>query len=259
MKKLVVGNWKMNPETVDEARQLVLSFEHRMHLVQQSVDVVVCPPAVYLAPLAHYSHLVGIGAQDVSWADCGAYTGQVSAGQLAQWDVAHVILGHSERRMYCRETDQDVNAKLLQALRHRMHPVVCLGGEPGARKSDMRRLVTRQFNAVTKGLDKPDYHRVIFAYEPIWAISTMRNSKPATGDHAAELVDHIRGLLARKIGKERAKLSVVLYGGTVNAENVHEFARYPTISGALVGGASLGSQSFWRIVEEFSRESIHKK
>jgi len=259
MKKLLVGNWKMNPETIDEARQLVLSFEHRMHLVQRKAEVVICPPALYLAPLAHHTHLVQIGAQNMSWAESGAYTGEISAKQLSQWEVRYVILGHSERRIYFGETDADVNRKLLLALKYHMIPVVCLGGEDGAKKADMKRLVTKQFNAVTKGLDKADFHQAIFAYEPIWAISTMKNSKPATGEHAAELVDHIRALLAKKIGKDRAETCRVIYGGTVNPANVHEFARYPTISGALVGGASLASQAFWKLVEEFTRESIHKK
>jgi triosephosphate isomerase (TIM) len=259
MKKLIVANWKMNPETLAAARQLLLGLEHRMPMVQHTADVVVCPPHVFLAPFSHYAHLARLGTQNISWADGGAYTGEISAPQVGQWDVEYVILGHSERRIYCGETDSLVNLKIATALKHKMHPIVCLGGEEGAKKAGMKRLVSKQFAAAVKGLDRADIARIIFAYEPIWAISTMKNSKPATGDHAAELINHIRGLLAKKIGKDRAVSARVLYGGTVNKLNVHEFSKYPEISGALVGGASLDGEAFWEIVKEFSRESIHKK
>jgi triosephosphate isomerase (TIM) len=259
MKKLIVANWKMNPETLDAARQLLLALEHRMHLVQDKSEVVVCPPYLFLPPFSHYSHLTRLGVQNINWAEGGAYTGEISAPQVRQWDVEYVILGHSERRIYCGETDSLVNLKIMTALKHKIHPIVCLGGEEGATKTGMKRLVSKQFAAATKGLEKDDIHRIIFAYEPIWAISTMKNSKPASGDHAAELINHVRGLIAKKLGKDKAVHAQVLYGGTVNKVNVHEFAKYPEISGALVGGASLDSENFWEIVKEFSRESIHKK
>lgn len=259
MKKLIVANWKMNPETLQEARQLLLGLEHRMPTVQQAVEVVVCPPYIFLPPFSHYVHMTRLGTQNMSWAEAGAFTGEISAPQVRQWDVEYVILGHSERRLYCGETDEGVNKKIPVALKHKMHPIVCLGGEAGAKKTGMKRLVSKQFAAAIKGLDKADIQKIVFAYEPIWAISTMKNSKPASGDHAAELINHIRGLLAKKIGKDHARSAKVLYGGTVNKLNVHEFAKYPEITGALVGSASLDSEGFWEIVKEFSRESIHKK
>ena len=258
MKKLIVANWKMNPVTLDEARSLFFTVEHRMHMIHHSVDVVVCPPALYLAPFSHYAHLVKLGGQNMSVADSGAYTGDISLTQMLQWGVEYVVLGHSERRLYFNETDSAVNSKIVLALKHKVHPVVCLGGEPGAKKSDMKKLVTKQFNASIKGLQRGDIHKLVFAYEPIWAISTMKNSKPATGEHAAELIGHIRALISKKLGKDRGMHSRVLYGGTVNKSNVHEFSKFATIDGALVGGASLDSESFWEIVKEFGRESIHK-
>jgi triosephosphate isomerase len=212
-----------------------------------------------LAPFSHYAHNVRLGAQNISWAESGAFTGEISAPMVRQWDVEYVILGHSERRLYCGETDESVAKKIVTALKNKLAPVVCLGGEEGAKKTGMKRLVSKQFVAATKNLEKDDIHKIIFAYEPIWAISTMKNSKPATGDHAAELINHIRGLLAKKLGKDQGASAKVLYGGTVNKTNVHEFSRYPEISGALVGGASLDSDNFWEIVKEFRRESIHKK
>jgi triosephosphate isomerase (TIM) len=259
MKKLIIGNWKMNPETIALARQMLLSLEHRMHMVQDSTQVVICPPAVYLPPFSHYAHIIKLGAQNMNWADSGAYTGEISPKQLTQWGVEYVILGHSERRIYFGETDSMVNLKVAAALKHKMHPVVCLGGDESAKKPTMKALVTRQFNAVTKGMEKNDFPKLVYAYEPSWAISTMKNSEPASGEHAAELIDHIRSLLAKKIGKEHANLVKVVYGGTVNMANVSEFAKHPTIDGALVGGASLNPIDFWHIINEFARESIHRK
>lgn len=257
MKKLIIANWKMNPQTLEQARVLVSTLEHRMHRIAVSTDVVICPPFTYLAPLSHYSHLSVMGAQNVSWAQEGAFTGEISAMMLKNWKVKYVILGHSERRLYLGETDSMVNAKVIAALNGGITPVVCLGGEEDAIKSEMKTLVTKQFLHVTKGLDKKHLEKIIFVYEPVWAISTMKNSKPATGDHAVELVSHIRGLLAKRITKERAANLRVLYGGTVNKDNVHEFAKYPEVDGALVGAASLDQENFWTVINEFARESVH--
>lgn len=258
MKKLIVANWKMNPETVEQARVLLLSVEHRMHLLTEKTEVVVCPPYIYLPPFSHYTHLAHVGAQNMSTEEKGAFTGEISIVQMKQWRVEYVILGHSERRLYFNENDAAVNKKITLALKHKIKPVVCLGGDKTAKENNMKRLVTKQFNAAVKGLEKEEISKIIFAYEPMWAISTMKNSKPASGEHAEELILHIRTLISKKLGKDKGKHARVLYGGTVNKANVHEFAQFPAIDGALVGGASLDSEAFWAIVKEFSRESVHK-
>lgn len=247
----------MNPQTVDEARRLVSSFEHRMPTVAGHTEVAICPPYVYLPPLSHYTHYIGLGAQNISWVEHGAMTGEVSAGQIKNWNVNYVILGHSERRLYLGETDSIVNAKIITALKYKLTPVVCLGGEEGATKEDMRSLVTKQFTKVTKNLDRRQLEKIVYVYEPVWAISTMRKSQAATGEHAAELIDHIYDLLEKKLTKGHAKNIRVLYGGTVNKDNVHDYASKPQIDGALVGAASLDSDNFWHVVSEFNRESIH--
>ncbi|HEX5429640.1 MAG TPA: triose-phosphate isomerase [Patescibacteria group bacterium] len=258
MKKLVIANWKMNPQKLEDARVLVSGLEHRMYGAFKKADVVICPPYTFLPPLSHYSHLTAVGAQNVSWAQSGAFTGEISADMLKMWKVQYVILGHSERRLYLGETDSMVNAKIIAALNAKLTPVVCLGGEEGATQDKMKPLVTRQFTAVTHGLERKHLEKIIFVYEPVWAISTMKNSQPATGEHALELINHIRTLLAKKISKERAANMRVLYGGTVNRDNVNEFARYPQIDGALVGAASLDAENFWEVILEFARESVHK-
>ena len=265
MKKLIIANWKMNPQDIQQARVLVSSLEHRMHQVFDKVDVVVCPPFTFLPALYHYTHLLQLGAQNMSWAASGPFTGEISADQIKAWNAKYVILGHSERRIYLGETDSMVNAKIIAALNAKLTPVVCLGGEEGAIKNEMKTLVTKQFVKVTKDLDKKHLEKIIFVYEPIWAISTMKNSlpgrqagKPASGEHASELILHIQSLIGRRLGIERARNMKILYGGSVNKDNVHEFARYPEIDGALVGAASLDAENFWKIIEEFNRESVHK-
>ena len=258
MKKLIIANWKMNPQTVDEARRLIASFEHRVHGVLANTEVVVCASFVYLPALMHYTHGVQLGAQNMSWADQGALTGEISPLQLKQWNVKYVILGHSERRLYLGETDSVVNAKIITALKHKLMPIVCLGGEEGAIKNEMKTLVTKQFIKVTKDLEKKQLEKIIYVYEPVWAISTMKNSQPETGEHANELVEHIYELLENRIGKAAINVRV-LYGGTVNKNNVHEYAKFPQIDGALVGAASLDADNFWQVVSEFNREAIHKE
>lgn len=258
MKKLIVANWKMNPQAAPDAKRLVALIEHRMHAVSANTEVVVCPPFVYLPALMHYTKGVELGAQNMSWADAGALTGEISAGMLKQWGVGYVILGHSERRLYLGETDSVVNAKITEALKNKIIPIVCLGGETGAIKAEMKNLVTKQFIKVTKDLDKKQLSKIVYVYEPVWAISTMKKSEPATGEHAFELIEHIYGLLEHRIGKAEARNIRVLYGGTVNKNNVHEYAKYPQIDGALVGAASLDADNFWQVVSEFNREAIHR-
>jgi triosephosphate isomerase (TIM) len=248
----------MNPQTLADARALAVPLEHRLHKAMQKVDVVLCPPFIFLPALSNYLDFTLLGAQNVSWAKEGAFTGEISAQQLKNWKVSYVILGHSERRLYLGETDSIVNAKLAAALIAKMTPVVCLGGEEGAVEQDMQSLVTRQFNGITKDLDSKHLEKVIFVYEPIWAISTMSGSKPASGEHALGMITHIQDLLGKRLGVARSKNMRILYGGTVNQNNVHEFSKFPQIDGALVGSASLDLENFWAVIEEFARESLHK-
>jgi triosephosphate isomerase len=255
-KKLVIGNWKMNPQTPEEAVGLVTQLERQHRDGARHCAAVVCPPFVFLSQLSkHLGHLK-LGAQNVSWAESGSLTGEISAKELKEFGVQYVILGHSERRLFMGETDSVVNAKLIESLKHGLIPILCLGGEEGAIEGEMKTLCTKQFIKCTKDIEKSDLEKIVYVYEPIWAISTMKNSKPATGEHAADVIDHIYDLLQHRLG-EKSQHVKVLYGGTVNKDNVAEYARHPQISGALVGAASLDADNFWAIVEEFERESSH--
>ena len=257
MKKLIIANWKMNPKTAEEARRLVASLEHRMSQVYERTEVVVCPPFIYLPAFLHHTQAIRLGAQNLSWADEGALTGEISATQLKQFNVGFVILGHSERRLYLGETDSIVNAKVVMALENKITPIVCLGGAENATRDDMKTLVTKQFNKVTKDLEGRELEKIIYVYEPVWAISTMSNSQAASGGHALELIEHIYELLEHRVGKGAARNIRVLYGGTVNKDNVSEYAKHSQIDGALVGGASLDAKSFLDIVSAAAMLSLN--
>lgn len=257
MKKLIIANWKMNPQSLDEARTIVSSLEHRLRTIADKIEVVICAPYVYLPAFAHYFHQLKLGAQNVSWAEQGALTGEISPAQIKQWNTEYVILGHSERRLFLGETDSVVNAKVISALKYKITPIVCLGGEEGATEENMKAIVTAQFHNSTKNLDKKHLEKIVYVYEPVYAISTMNKSHPESGEHANEMIQHIYDLLEKKIGKASARNIRVLYGGSVNKDNVEHFAKFPLIDGALVGAASLDIDNFWRIISEFNRESVH--
>lgn len=244
MKKLVVANWKMNPQTPAEAKKLFASVEHRLHSIEKEVEVAVCPPFVFFPILSQHAGNVRLGAQNMSAEEKGAWTGEISPLHLKSFKVEYVILGHSERREYFGETGSMVNKKAYLALKHKITPIICLGAEN----------ITKQFNAVTRELRDIELQKIVYVYEPAWAISTAKNSKPETGDHVNEQVLHIENLLAKKLRSQaKAKNIRILYGGSVNKGNVHDFAKHPAIDGCLVGAASLDSENFWQVIKEFSK------
>lgn len=233
-----------------------MSIEHRMHQFQDKTTVVVCPPYIFLPALSHYVHFLKLGAQNSSWEQTGPFTGEVSPAQLAEFGVQYAVVGHSERRLNFGETDGAVMLKIFELLKEKITPVVCLGGEKGATRVGMKRLVARQFKNCLSGIDKKDWQKIILVYEPSWAISTGKNATPATADHAEELITYIRSLLAKTLGQRAALNSKVLYGGSVNGGNASQFATCGSIDGALVGAASLDADNFTEVVREFARAAV---
>lgn len=257
MRRLIVANWKMNPQTEAEALAMIHFWENNFKHQQPRCEVVVCPPVIFFPEVSRHLSALKLGAQNISWTDQGSLTGEISDTQMKGYGVQYVILGHSERRLNLGETDSVVNAKLVESLKNHITPILCLGGEKGAIENEMKTLVTKQFIQCTKGLAEHDLTKIVYAYEPIWAISTMKNSQPANGEHARDLIEHVYMLLEHRMPAKAARAVKVLYGGTVNKDNVHEYAKYPEICGALVGAASLNAENFWEVISEFSRESVH--
>jgi triosephosphate isomerase (TIM) len=233
---LVAGNWKMH-KTVAEATGFVrelLALEPDF----DAVDAAIFPPftALYAAGEALTGSRLGLGGQTMSDADSGAFTGEISGLMLLDCGARWVILGHSERRAYCGETDAAINRKVHTALRLGLTPIVAVGESQADHAAGRtHQHVVAQTTAAFDGVTADDVARCVVAYEPIWAIGTgLSDSPPAANDVMAQ----IRGAVA---GLERTR---ILYGGSVKPDNIGSFVAQPHIDGALVGGASLGAQSF---------------
>ena len=235
-------------KTVAEARVLVAELTPRLRAIK-GVEKVLCPPFIALIPVAALlqGSDIGLGAQDLHWEAKGAFTGEVSPTMVAEF-CQYVIIGHSERRAHFGETDETVNKKTIAACNAGLVPIVCVGETLAeyefGRTADV---VTRQIRAGLKGLEAESVHKVVVAYEPVWAIGTGRAS---TGPDANSVIrDQIRMSLAEMYGTGVAQAIRVLYGGSVMAANAAEFFSQPDIDGALVGGASLKADEFVQITQ----------
>jgi triosephosphate isomerase (TIM) len=246
-KLLIVANWKMY-KTPAEAQSFVDAFLPMVKGVAHR-EIVICPPFVDLATTlsAVKGSDVSVGAQTMHFAEEGAFTGEISARMLLALGVTHVILGHSERRQYFAESDQDVNRKLIAALKHHLIPIVCIGEHEQQRDSgETAKVVCQQISQALHGVDSSKLHRMVIAYEPIWAIGTGKTATPAIAGEAHLI---IRSEVARLVGRPIADGMRILYGGSVKPENAEALLNQPEIDGALVGGASLDPHSFAAIVK----------
>jgi triosephosphate isomerase (TIM) len=246
-KLLIAGNWKMY-KTPTETQSFLEAFLPLVKDVKNR-EIVICPPSVDLAPAlsAAKGSEVMIGAQNMYSADEGAYTGEISPGMLLALGVKHVILGHSERRQYFGETDEDVNRKLATALKHHMMPIVCIGEHEQQRENGRtEEVICGQVGHALHGIDASKLHRMVLAYEPIWAIGTGKTATPSIAGEAHLM---IRSEVARLVGRGIADEMRILYGGSVKPENAEALLNQPEIDGALVGGASLEPKSFATIVK----------
>ncbi len=244
----VAGNWKMNPGTTEAAVALAEAVKAG---VGQSVEVrvAICPPTVFLHrvdPILAGSP-IGLGAQNMNAKPDGAYTGEISGAMLVDAGCTHVILGHSERRHGQGETDDAVNGKLHAALAAQLIPIVCIGETRLERESDLTEdVVGRQLEHSLAGLGPEPMGGVVLAYEPVWAIGT---GLTATPEQAQSVHAFIRRRLESRFGQATAARVVVLYGGSVKADNAAELLACPDIDGALVGGASLKPADFLGIIQ----------
>ena len=242
---LIAGNWKMNT-TVGEAIDLVKTMRKELDKIS-SVDKVICPPFVSLATIRELlkKSSIKLGAQNLYFAEKGAYTGEISPLMLADL-CEFVIIGHSERRQHFNETGELVNQKIAAALKVSLKPILCIGErleENEAGKTEA--VVAGQLNSSLAGID--DLNGLLIAYEPVWAIGT---GKAATGEQANETISFIRRNVAKLYDDKIAREIRILYGGSVTSANAAEFMQQPEIDGALVGGASLKANEFLSIVTQ---------
>ena len=244
-KPIIAGNWKMN-KTPAEAVALVTEL---IPLVKDAeCDVVVCPPAVNLAPVAEAvkGTNIKVGAQNVHFKASGAFTGELSCDMLKAVGCEYVIIGHSERRQYFGETDKTVNQRTVAAVKAGLKANVCVGelkDEREAGYTDM--IVTYQTQMALHGLSAKELENVVVAYEPVWAIGT---GLTATDEQANQTIGVIRKAIADKFGRFAAEHIRIQYGGSMKGSNVKGLMAQPEIDGGLIGGASLKAADFAQVV-----------
>ena len=244
-KKVIAGNWKMNMlpnetiQFIEELAPLVKDTDN---------EVILCVPYtdLFYALLTAQNTNIKIGAQNMHFAENGAYTGEVSGKMLKSINVEYVIIGHSERRQYFNETDETVNKKLKAAFENGLKPIICVGETLEQREEGkVEEVITSQTKLALDGLTNEQIENTIIAYEPIWAIGT---GKTATKEDANDAIKAIRNKIAQIYGQNVADRVIIQYGGSVKSSNAKELFSMSDIDGALVGGASLKLDEFSKIV-----------
>ena len=247
-KLIIAGNWKMN-KTVAEALALADDLKRELGNVKE-VDIIVCPPFTALESVSRAileSKNIKLGAQNMSEHNFGAYTGEICAGMLKEFSVRYVILGHSERRQYFKETDALIAKKAAAVHGASLKPIVCVGETLAEREGgQMEQVLETQVRGSLAGLTKEQMTETIVAYEPVWAIGT---GKTATTQQAQDAHAFIRKTLAAMFDEAVAKKVRIQYGGSVKPNNAKELMSQPDVDGALVGGAALEARSFADIVK----------
>ena len=242
-KAIIAGNWKMN-NTASEGVALVKAIAPLV--TEATCDVVVCVPAIDIPAVSEAlkGTNIRLGAENVHFAEKGAYTGEISAAMLKEYGVEYVIIGHSERRQYFGETDETVNKRTLTALNAGLTPIVCVGETLEERETGKtENVLHRQLKEGLKGVE--DLTKLVIAYEPVWAIGT---GKTATAAQANETIGYIRKTLGELFCEKCAAKVRIQYGGSMNAGNCKELMAQEEIDGGLIGGASLKAPDFSAIV-----------
>ncbi len=242
-KPIIAGNWKMN-NTASEGVALVKAIAPLVK--NASCDVVVCVPAIDIPAVSEAlkGTNIGLGAENVHYAEKGAFTGEISAAMLKEYGVKYVIIGHSERRQYFGETDETVNKRTLTAIAAGLTPIVCIGESLEERETGKtEEVLARQIHEGMKNIQ--DITKIVIAYEPVWAIGT---GKTATAEQANETIGFIRKTIGEMFCPKCAEALRIQYGGSMNAGNCKELMAMPEIDGGLIGGASLKAPDFAAIV-----------
>lgn len=245
MKKIIAANWKMNPESAKEAEELAEFLVE--NYTERDVQLILFPPFIYFCDLRDKlgkdADKFDWGAQDIFWEESGAFTGEISPTMLRSLWVHYVIIGHSERRWKLGETNEVINKKVKAALENGITPILAVGEKE--KGDSIERFLEDQLSTGLDGLSEEDISKVIIAYEPVWAIGTGEADSP---EDTIKAIGIIKEIVGKMVGREIADKIPVLYGGSVNSENVANFLSRPEINGALVGGASLDKEEFLKVL-----------
>ena len=247
-KIFIAGNWKMN-KTAAETAELASALKASLAQFAGKCEIAVCPTFTSLATAVEIlkGSNVKVGAQNIHWADNGAYTGEISGAMLKEIGVEYVIIGHSERRQYFGETDETVNKRLQAALKYELKPIVCIGETLAEREGGKTEAVLeKQIKGAFAGIKECCFKKVVIAYEPVWAIGT---GKTATPEMAEETHKFIRKVCAELYGEAIAEETIIQYGGSMKPENSQQLVAQKDIDGGLIGGAALKADSFHDLVK----------
>lgn len=245
-KPIIAGNWKMN-NTIADTKALLT--ELKPLVADAECEVVVCVPYTNIATaveLAKGSN-IKVGAENVHWAEKGAFTGEISADMLLELGVEYVIIGHSERRQYFGETDETVNKRATTALNKGLKPIICVGETLAEREAnEYETVLVRQTTEALKGMSEAQLDNVVIAYEPVWAIGT---GKTASNEEANDTIAIVRNTVKSLYGQNAADKMRIQYGGSMNPKNAASLMAMPEIDGGLIGGASLKAVDFSQVVK----------
>ena len=245
MMPLIVANWKMN-KGVNEASSFIKEFKDRTKHTKNA-EIIICPQFTLLFKLYGLlkNPIIGLGAQNMHFEERGAFTGEISPLMLKDAGCEYVILGHSERRQHFQETDELVNKKVKAALRHKLKVILCIGETMLQRNNnETADIIKNQLIICLKNITEKEIKNVVVAYEPVWAIGTGKNATPQQAEEVHKL---IRELLSKMFNENIAKNTRIIYGGSVNENNIKDLMKMKNINGALVGGASLDAKAFAKI------------
>lgn len=245
-KPIIAGNWKMN-NTIADTKALLT--ELKPLVADAECEVVVCVPYTNIATAVELTKgsNIKVGAENVHWAEKGAFTGEISADMLLELGVEYVIIGHSERRQYFGETDETVNKRATTALFKGLKPIICVGETLAEREAnEYEAVLVRQTTEALKGMSEAQLDNVVIAYEPVWAIGT---GKTASNEEANDTIAIVRNTVKSLYGQNAADKMRIQYGGSMNPKNAASLMAMPEIDGGLIGGASLKAVDFSQVVK----------
>jgi len=250
MKKFIIANWKMNPQTLAEAKRIFNATKLGVKNIR-NIEVVICPPFVCLDNLQQATGNLKLGAQNCFFEEKGAFTGEISPLILKDLGVEYVILGHSERRRIFNEDDEIINKKIKLVLKEKLKPIFCIGENQKQKNQEktfevLKKQVLKGLTEVSRKLVK----NLIIAYEPVWAIGS---GKSCQSSYAQTVNIFLKKIISQKYGRKTAQTTPILYGGSVNSENVLPYFQEAGMVGVLVGGASLNTKEFIKIIKTVSK------
>lgn len=247
-KKVIAGNWKMNYD-LNQSVAFIKHLKEEVIKKERNCNIIICPNYVALSEARTIlkDSPIKLGAQNIYFEDSGAFTGETSADMIKSAGCEYVILGHSERRTIFKESDELINKKIKQALKHNLKPIFCIGETLEEREKNLTtEVVKNQLEFGLQNINAEEMLKIIIAYEPVWAIGTGRNATP---EQAQEVHAFIRHFITVEYGLEVGDRVIIQYGGSVKPENAKDLLSQPDIDGALVGGACLKVESFIGIIE----------